>query len=48
MASKIRRRSTALLQYMEEQGLIPRKPTIEELFVPSTLRPVPVDEGHPP
>lgn len=38
----------ALLQYMEEQGLIPRKPTIEELFVPSTLRPVPVDEGHPP
>jgi 4,5-dihydroxyphthalate decarboxylase len=39
---------TALLQYMEEQGLIPRKPAIEELFVPSTLRPVPVDEGHPP
>jgi len=39
---------TALLQYMQEQGLIPRKPALEELFVPSTLRPVPVDEGHPP
>jgi 4,5-dihydroxyphthalate decarboxylase len=38
----------ALLQYMMEQGLIERRPTLEELFVPSTLRPLPVDEGHSP
>ena len=38
----------ALLQYMLEQGLIERRPSMEELFVPSTLRPVPVDEGHGP
>jgi 4,5-dihydroxyphthalate decarboxylase len=36
----------ALMQYMEEQGLIARRPTVAELFVASTLRPVPVDEGH--
>jgi 4,5-dihydroxyphthalate decarboxylase len=38
----------ALLQYMVEQGLIERRPALEELFVPSTLRPLPVDEGHAP
>jgi 4,5-dihydroxyphthalate decarboxylase len=38
----------ALLQYMMEQGLIERRPTLEELFAPSTLRPLPVDEGHAP
>jgi 4,5-dihydroxyphthalate decarboxylase len=38
----------ALLQYMEEQGLYARRPKLEELFVPSTTRPVPVDEGHGP
>jgi 4,5-dihydroxyphthalate decarboxylase len=36
----------ALLQYTHEQGLSQRRLTIEELFVPSTLRDVPLSEGQ--
>jgi 4,5-dihydroxyphthalate decarboxylase len=36
----------ALLQYTHEQGLSTRRLTIEELFVPSTLRDIPLSEGQ--
>jgi 4,5-dihydroxyphthalate decarboxylase len=36
----------ALLQYTHEQGLSARRLTIEELFVPSTLRDIPLSEGQ--
>jgi 4,5-dihydroxyphthalate decarboxylase len=36
----------ALLQYLHEQGLTSRRVAIEELFVPSTLRDIPLSEGQ--
>lgn len=36
----------ALLQYSHEQGLSPRRVTLEELFAPSTLRDIPLSEGQ--
>jgi len=36
----------ALLQYTSEQGLSERRLKIEELFVPSTLRDIPLSEGQ--
>src|SRR6184192_578745 len=36
----------ALLQYLHEQGLAERRLKIEELFVPSTLRDIPLSEGQ--
>jgi 4,5-dihydroxyphthalate decarboxylase len=36
----------ALLQYLHEQGLTARRVAIEELFVPSTLRDIPLSEGQ--
>jgi 4,5-dihydroxyphthalate decarboxylase len=36
----------ALLQYNHEQGLSDRRLTLEELFVPSTLRDIPLSEGQ--
>jgi 4,5-dihydroxyphthalate decarboxylase len=36
----------ALLQYNHEQGLSDRKIAIEELFVPSTMRDIPLSEGQ--
>ena len=36
----------ALLQYLHEQGLAERRVKIEELFVPSTLRDIPLSEGQ--
>lgn len=36
----------ALLQYNYEQGLSPRQLKLEELFVPSTLRDIPLSEGQ--
>jgi 4,5-dihydroxyphthalate decarboxylase len=36
----------ALLQFNHEQGLTPRRLTVEELFAPSTLREVPLGEGQ--
>jgi len=36
----------ALLQYLHEQGLAERRVAIEELFVPSTLRDIPLSEGQ--
>ena len=36
----------ALLQYTTEQGLSERRVKIDELFVPSTLRDIPLSEGQ--
>jgi 4,5-dihydroxyphthalate decarboxylase len=36
----------ALLQYLHEQGLTHRRVKLEELFVPSTLRDIPLSEGQ--
>jgi 4,5-dihydroxyphthalate decarboxylase len=36
----------ALLQYVHEHGLTPRRLQIEELFAPGTLRDIPVSEGQ--
>jgi len=36
----------ALLQYLHEQGLTARRVAIEELFVSSTLRDIPLSEGQ--
>jgi len=36
----------ALLQYSHEHGLTPRRLKIEDLFVPSTLRDIPLSEGQ--
>ena len=36
----------ALLQYNHEQGLTPRRITVEELFTPSTQKTVPLGEGQ--
>jgi len=36
----------ALLQYLHEQGLTDRRVALEELFVPSTLRDIPLSEGQ--
>src|SRR5262249_14840797 len=36
----------ALLQYLHAQGLAERRVAIEELFVPSTLRDIPLSEGQ--
>src|SRR6185503_5041654 len=36
----------ALLQYAQEHGLTDRRPSIEELFAPSTLRDIPLSEGQ--
>jgi 4,5-dihydroxyphthalate decarboxylase len=36
----------ALLQYTEEHGLTDRRPAVEELFAPSTLRDIPLSEGQ--
>jgi 4,5-dihydroxyphthalate decarboxylase len=36
----------ALLQYTNEQGLSERRLKIEELFVPSTMRDIPLSEGQ--
>jgi 4,5-dihydroxyphthalate decarboxylase len=36
----------ALLQYTSEQGLSERRLTIEELFVPSSMRDIPLSEGQ--
>jgi 4,5-dihydroxyphthalate decarboxylase len=36
----------ALLQYNHEQGLTPRRISVDELFAPSTLRVVPLGEGQ--
>jgi 4,5-dihydroxyphthalate decarboxylase len=36
----------ALLQYTEEHGLTDRRPSIEDLFAPSTLRDIPLTEGQ--
>jgi 4,5-dihydroxyphthalate decarboxylase len=36
----------ALLQYTGEQGLSERRLKIEELFVPSTMRDIPLSEGQ--
>ena len=36
----------ALLQYTEEHGLTDRRPSLEELFAPSTLRDIPLSEGQ--
>ena len=36
----------ALLQYTYEHGLTPRRLKVEELFVPSTLRDIPLSEGQ--
>ena len=36
----------ALLQYTEEHGLTDRRPSVEELFAPSTLRDIPLSEGQ--
>jgi 4,5-dihydroxyphthalate decarboxylase len=36
----------ALLDYSQEQGLSSRRITIEELFAPSTLKPIPLGEGQ--
>jgi 4,5-dihydroxyphthalate decarboxylase len=36
----------ALLQYTQEHGLTDRKPSVEELFAPSTLRDIPLSEGQ--
>jgi 4,5-dihydroxyphthalate decarboxylase len=36
----------ALLQYTSEQGLSERRLAIEELFVPSTMRDIPLSEGQ--
>jgi 4,5-dihydroxyphthalate decarboxylase len=36
----------ALLQYADEQGLSERRLKIEELFVPSTMRDIPLSEGQ--
>jgi 4,5-dihydroxyphthalate decarboxylase len=36
----------ALLQFTHEQGLSPRKLTVEELFAPSTLKDIPLGEGQ--
>ena len=36
----------ALLQYTEEHGLTDRRPNVEELFAPSTLRDIPLTEGQ--
>jgi 4,5-dihydroxyphthalate decarboxylase len=43
---KNRRSLDALLQYLHEQGLAARRVAIEELFVPSTLRDIPLSEGQ--
>ena len=36
----------ALLQYTQEHGLTDRRPSVEELFAPSTLRDIPLSEGQ--
>jgi 4,5-dihydroxyphthalate decarboxylase len=36
----------ALLQYTQEHGLTDRRPKLEELFAPSTLRDIPLSEGQ--
>jgi 4,5-dihydroxyphthalate decarboxylase len=36
----------ALLDYSYEQGLSSRRITVEELFAPSTLKPIPLGEGQ--
>jgi 4,5-dihydroxyphthalate decarboxylase len=36
----------ALLQYNHEQGLTPRRITVDELFAPSTLNTIPLGEGQ--
>ena len=36
----------ALLQYLHEQGLTHRRVALEELFVPSTMRDIPLSEGQ--
>jgi 4,5-dihydroxyphthalate decarboxylase len=36
----------ALLQYTQEHGLTDRRPSVEELFAPSTLRDIPLTEGQ--
>jgi 4,5-dihydroxyphthalate decarboxylase len=36
----------ALLQYTQEHGLTDRRPKVEELFAPSTLRDIPLSEGQ--
>jgi len=36
----------ALLQYTEEHGLTDRRPSVEDLFAPSTLRDIPLSEGQ--
>jgi 4,5-dihydroxyphthalate decarboxylase len=41
-----RRSIEAAIQFGYEQGLCPRKLTLEELFVPSTLRNIPLGEGQ--
>jgi hypothetical protein len=35
-----------LLQYTSEQGLSERRLEIEDLFVPSTMRDIPLSEGQ--
>jgi len=36
----------ALLQYTQEHGLTDRRPSVEELFAPSTLKDIPLTEGQ--
>jgi len=36
----------ALLEFSHEQGLSSRRLTIDELFAPSTLKPIPLGEGQ--
>jgi 4,5-dihydroxyphthalate decarboxylase len=36
----------ALLQYTQEHGLTDRRPKVEELFAPATLRDIPLSEGQ--
>ena len=40
------RKIAALAGYLHEQGLTARRVAIEELFVPSTLRDIPLSEGQ--
>jgi 4,5-dihydroxyphthalate decarboxylase len=36
----------ALLQYTQEHGLTDRRPSVDELFAPSTLKDIPLSEGQ--